>query len=315
MEPDSSPMPYPSATSRAHAANGGTLLRRLARRVWGLVLVTHPLASLMYVLAVGLFAPIAASSSGRALDPFLLSRVLVAVMCAQFAIGSLNDYRDRAYDALSQPSKPLVRGLVTPRQALTLSFLASAGMLVLSFPLGPLQFILMLAIEGLGLAYDLWFKGTLVSGLLYAVYFPLIPLLAFVVFGRPAPFLAWVLPVGALLGVAMNIANSLPDMDADLAAGVRGLPHALGRARAEALAWLLPCLAVVLLGLLAWSGAVPAHGLALVLGSGAGLVTSVGAALARARVHLSRRAGQGAFYTQALGVVALAFGWLIAVAR
>ena len=39
---------------------------------------------------------------------------------------------------------------------------------------------------------------------------------------------------GALLGVAAHFANVLPDLDDDVATGVRGLPHRLG-ARASAL--------------------------------------------------------------------------------
>lgn len=288
-------------------------VRSLARQGWGLVLVTHPLPSLLYVVAVGLFAPVAAASAGRPLSLSLLARVLLAVVCAQFAIGALNDERDRARDALAQPMKPLVRGLITPAHALALTVVASLGMLAFAAPLGPLPFALLLAVEGLGLAYDLRFKGTLVSGLLYAVYFPLIPLLAYVVFGRPAPFLIWVLPLGALLGVTMNIANSLPDLEADTAAGVRGLPHALGRPSAERAAWLLPCLAMALLLVLALTGIVPSQRLPLALGIGAGLL-STGLAVVL-RHNGTRPAQRLAFYAQALGVVALGVCWLLSVAR
>jgi predicted acyl esterase len=50
------------------------------------------------------------------------------------------------------------------------------------------------------------------------------------VFGHRQSFLPWLVPVGAVLGVAMNIANTLPDLENDLAGGVRGLPTAWGYA-------------------------------------------------------------------------------------
>src|SRR5258707_3305138 len=77
----------------------------------GLLLVTHPIPSALYVVAVALFSFLAAAAAHRAVDPWLLARVLAGVACAQVAIGTLNDYRDRALDAASKPAKPLVRGL------------------------------------------------------------------------------------------------------------------------------------------------------------------------------------------------------------
>jgi 4-hydroxybenzoate polyprenyltransferase len=285
----------------------------LPQRALGLLLVTHPIPSAMYVVAVALFSLLAAAASHRAVDPWLLARVLVGVACTQIAIGTLNDYRDRALDALSKPGKPLVRGLVTPRMALAQVGVASAVVLALFAPLGPLVLLLGALIEGLGVAYDLWFKGTWVSGVLYALYFPLIPLLAWAVFGRYQPFLPWILPVGAALGVAMNVANSLPDLDTDIAAGVRGLPHLLGPRRGLALACLTPLAVAALLVLLSLSGLVPARPLGLTLA----VVAALLAALVPAALYTRRPAPatlRTAFYIQALGVVALATAWFAAVA-
>lgn len=285
----------------------------IAGRAVGFLLVTHPIPSALYVVAVGLFAWLAASAAHRPLDAADLARVLVAMACAQAAIGSTNDYCDYAHDAASQPSKPLVRGLLTQNQALLLAVACSAALLLLITPLGLVPLALGLLVEGLGLAYDLGFKGTPVSGVLYAVYFPLIPLLAWAVFGRWQAFLPWLLPVGAALGIAMNVANSLPDLEADIAQGVRGMPHLLGFRRGLAVAWGTPIVVLALLWALDLVGIVPAH-LAGMLAATAAALLSTGCAVGLYTLRPRRATLRLTFIIQALGVVALATTWLAAVA-
>lgn len=282
-------------------------------RLLGLLLVTHPLPSALYVVGVGIFAWLAAAAAHRPLESRPLALVLVGMGCAQAAIGSLNDYCDRERDARSQPSKPIVRGLITPDQALGLAIACSLALLLLYTPLGLVSLALGLLVEGLGLAYDLRFKGTPVSGLLFAVYFPLIPLLAWAVFGRWQPFLPWVVPLGALLGVAMNIANSLPDLEDDLAQGVRGLPHLLGMRRGLVAAWGLPLVALALLWVLDLTRVVPTRAVGMEVATAAVLVST---GLAVGLYALRPRPGtlRVTFVLQALGVVALAAGWLAAAA-
>jgi len=74
--------------------------------------VTHPVPVAMYMLLMALLAPIAAFSAHRALSIDAVVRLVLAMGCAQAAIGILNDYCDRALDAASKPQKPLVRGTV-----------------------------------------------------------------------------------------------------------------------------------------------------------------------------------------------------------
>jgi len=286
---------------------------RIRRRLLGLLLVTHPIPSAMYVVAVGLFSALAADASHRSLSLSRLVLVLAGVACAQMAIGSTNDYRDRDLDRVSRPEKPIVRGLISSRDALMLALFATGGVLAFMAPLGVLPFILGICVEGLGLAYDLGLKGTVFSAFLYAVYFPLIPLLAWAVFGKWQPFLPWLLPVGALLGVAMNVANSLPDVEQDRLAGVSGLPHMLGPRWALAVAWGLPLVALALLWALDGIGVVPSRLPSLVAASAIGLAASAGAA----GLYVwkpSPATLRKTFIVQALGVVGLATGWLAAVA-
>jgi 4-hydroxybenzoate polyprenyltransferase len=282
-------------------------------RLLGLVLVTHPIPSSLYVVAVGLFSWLAAAASHRGLDPGRLAQVLAGVACAQIAVGATNDYRDRELDALSRPRKPIVRGLIVPGQARALAYFASAGVLLLMTPLGFFALVLGLLIEGLGLAYDFGLKGTPFSTLLFAVYFPLIPLLAWVVFGHRQGFLPWLVPLGALLGVAMDIANSLPDLEDDMMQGAHGLPHLLGLRWGLAAAWGLPLVALALIWTLDLSGAVPAHLPGLLVAS-ACVLLSTGAAAALFARRASSSTLRLTFIIQAMGVVGTATGWLAAVA-
>lgn len=294
-------------------AAGTRASSRLPRRLLGYLLVTHPLPSAMYVIATALLSPVAAAAAHRPLDRAALARVLIAVAAAQVAVGSFNDYCDRALDAASGRNKPIVRGMIAPREAVGLGLAASVVLLVASASLGPLPLLLGILIEGMGLAYDFRFKGTPVSALLFAAYFPLFPLLAWAVFGRWQAFLPWLLPFGAALGIAMNVANTLPDLEADLAAGAHGLPHLLGLRRGLIVAWGTPLLVLAGMLLLYVAGLVPARGLGLTVAAAAALL-SVGVSLA---LYLRRPLPatlRTTFLLQGFGVIALAGGWIAAAA-
>jgi 4-hydroxybenzoate polyprenyltransferase len=122
--------------------------------------------------------------------------------------------------------------------------------------------------------YNRPLKSTALSPLPYLVSFGLLP--AFVV-RELGPW--WLLAAGSLLGGGAHFANVLPDLDDDLATGVRGLPHRLGRTGSVAAAAVL---------LLAASGclAVGVPGLGL---AGVGIaVLALGSAIAWGRRRGSR---------------------------
>ena len=281
--------------------------------VRGLIWAGHPLPGCVFTLAAGIFAVLAALAAHHTVAPGRLARLLIGVYCTQVVIGSVNDYHDRALDAAGGRAKPIVQGLIAPWEALALAVIATVVLLIVVAPLGWLALVLTVIIEALGLAYDLRFKGTPISALLYAVYFPLNPLLAWVVFGHWQPFLPWLVPLGAALGIATNISNSLSDLEADQAAGVRGLPHLLGLRWGLRVAWGAPIVMVAVVWALALTGVVPAHLHALLIGTLLGLACS---ALAIVR-YLRRPTSETLrlnFTIQAVGTVALAAGWLAAVA-
>jgi 4-hydroxybenzoate polyprenyltransferase len=297
----------PAATRAAHQPG-------LRRQLLGLLLVTHPLPSALYVVMTAFLCFVAAVAAHRTVAPLALASVLIAVACAQIAVGAFNDYCDRALDAAAgRTDKPIVRGDVAPQEAVGLGIGATIVVALTFFSLGPIAFVLGLLIEGLGLAYDFRFKGTPVSAVLFAVYFPLFPLLAWAVFGRWQAFLPWLLPIGALLGIAMNVANTLPDLEADSAAGVRGLPHLLGFRRGLIVAWAAPVVVLAGMLLLALTSLVPAHTAGMIVAA-AGALLSVGLTYVLYRQRPQPATLRLTFIIQAFGVLALAGGWIAAVA-
>jgi 4-hydroxybenzoate polyprenyltransferase len=121
--------------------------------------------------------------------------------------------------------------------------LAAGTALVLCVPLsllsGPAAGAAHLAMVGIAWSYNLLFKHTPLSPLPYAVAFGSLP--AFVTLGPPSSSWPawWAMVAGALLGVGAHLVNVLPDIQDDLAAGVRGLPQRLGP---RACRWLAPSL-------------------------------------------------------------------------
>jgi 4-hydroxybenzoate polyprenyltransferase len=296
-------------------ADGSSARRvRAGDRLLGYLQVTHPLPSAMYVVGTALLSAVAATATHRTLDGGALAKALIGVGAAQVAVGSFNDYRDRALDAASNRlEKPLVRRAITPNEVVVLGLVASVIVLVAFATLGPQALALGILIEGLGLAYDFRFKGTPWSAVLFAVYFPLFPLLAWVVFGRWQPFLPWLLPIGAVLGIAMNVANTLPDLDADRKAGMRGLPHLLGLRRGLLVAWATPPLVLALMLVLHLTGIVPARGPGLLIAAIAGVVIPLVCALLY-HARPARATLRTTFLLQGFGVIALAGGWIASVA-
>jgi 4-hydroxybenzoate polyprenyltransferase len=127
------------------------------------------------------------------------------------------------------------------------ALIAAALAVVLSLGLGVVPGLLLLVLVASGWAYNAGLKRTVASGLPYVTGFGALP--AGVVAAAPgspaAPW--WLVTAGGALGVAAHLANVAPDLEDDLATGVRGLPHRLGaRASAVVAALLLGGASVVL---------------------------------------------------------------------
>ena len=155
--------------------------------------------------------------------------VSLAVLAGQASIGWSNDWLDADRDrAVARADKPVVQGSVSPALLRTAALGAAVAALVLSLLLGPLPGVLLLALVASGWAYNAGLKRTVASPVPYVVGFGALP--AGVVAAAPgspwAPW--WLIAAGAALGAAAHLANVAPDLEDDLATGVRGLRHRLG---------------------------------------------------------------------------------------
>lgn len=175
------------------------------------------------------------------------------VLAGQLSIGWSNDLIDAPRDrAAGRRDKPLARGdLSEPAvrratgTALVVSALATASCGARSSAVHEVLVV------GSGWAYNAGMKNSAWSILPYGTAFGALPSVAALArreAPRPAPL--WQTTAGALLGAAVHLVNVLPDLDADAATGVRGLPHRLGprRLRQAAVGALLTGQGVVLAG-------------------------------------------------------------------
>src|SRR4051795_2135789 len=168
--------------------------------------------------------------------------VCAAVLAGQASIGWSNDWLDADRDrAVARADKPVVQGAVRPAALRTAALVSAALAVVLSLLLGVVPGLLLLVLVASGWAYNAGLKRTAASVVPYVTGFGALP--AGVVGAAPgAPLAPWgLITAGGLLGAAAHLVNVAPDLEDDLATGVRGLPHRLG-ARASALT------AAVLLG-------------------------------------------------------------------
>lgn len=283
--------------------------RQLNEIALGFYLLSHPIPVLLHIVGVTVFTLLAAWPH---FTWSVIALVIAAHAAMQVSIAMLNDYCDRRLDAEGKPGKPIPRGLVHPREALVGGLIMIVVMFILLIPLPRLALIISLCYLALGQAYNLGLKSTPLSGIVFALAMPLIPLYAFAGMGRALPFLFWLVPVGFLLGVALNLANSLPDIEDDAANGARTLAVFLGVRRSFAVCQSMIVLAAALVGLLKITNIVPAHPWIII-------VTIILTCLAVEAMLLFFGPGRPVgrrkpyFYLVALTSILLAGGWFIGV--
>ena len=297
--PDALRVQTASRPAAAHRSGAAALLRA--------VRIVHPFPTILNALATAGLAVMAVRGTPEAST---LLRMVVVMLCAQCAIGVANDYFDRDLDAVAKPWKPIAAGLVPTRVAAVLALGLTAAAAVVALTLGAASFALAMLGLGCGLAYDARLKRTLFSAVPFMVAIPTLPLWVWLTMGVWQPVCWWLLPLGALIGFALHLANTLPDIESDSAHGVAGLAHRIGAQWSMRLAWGAFAAALALSGMLAlfvkydvrWY--VPT----IVFGVGALAVSITGALLRRDEFGL-----QFGFGVLSLASVVLAVGWLAAV--
>ena len=265
--------------------------------------VIHPFPTLANALAVCLFAAVAV----RAAPPIgPTARLVLAMLLLQCAIGAANDVADADLDRATKPQKPIASGALSTQQAWLIALVCALVGLALAATFGLTSWLLALAGLSCGLAYDLRLKRTAWSVVPYLIALPLLPLWVWVSLGRFRAGLLAEYPLGVLIGFALYLGNTAPDIAADSAAGVRGAAHRLGLLRTLRLAWTAQAAAILLGTAFALAGnyrsipLLPASALALLL-----LVIAI--IVARPRTQLALVRVWGVLIASSL---LFALGWL-----
>ncbi len=204
----------------------------MLRRASALARSTHPGPG----IAVTVVAVLLGVAVG--LEPWRVAVLGIAMLFDQASVGLSNDWIDAHRDrAVGRTDKPVAGGEIPVHVVRVTAWLAAAGALLLTLPLG----LAATAAHAVALAsawgYNAALKNSPVSVLPYAVSFGLLPAIASL--ARPVPALPvwWAVAAGALLGIAAHFANVLPDLDDDRQTGIRGLPHRLGLRPSIVITW------------------------------------------------------------------------------
>ncbi len=272
--------------------------------VHGYLVLPHAVPIIVVMTATAAFALIAARGwPGNAEMGWLL----LAMFGGHLAIGAVNELVDADLDARTKPSKPIPAGLVSRRGAWTVIIAGLAAMTVASLQFDLAVFLVCALGTGVGIAYSLWFKRTIWSWVPYLIALPLLPIWVWLALSEVDAGLFAIYPIGAAAVIAVQIAQSIPDVRSDTEGNVRTLAVALGEDRARWICW-------GSLGL--------AAGLAVVLApwltsSARYVVVAAVATLALIAInaviwHRSPRAGAMAcFPCVAASAVALGTGWTL----
>ena len=280
--------------------------RRLRRWLRGARII-HPFPTMLNVAATFGLALVAAHGVP---DTSLTVRMLIVMFLAQSAIGVTNDYFDEDLDRAAKPWKPVAAGIVPPSLAAALALALIGACAAVAATLDWAGFLLAMLGLACGLAYDARLKRSVLSAVPYMVAIPTLPLWVWATLGEWRPALWWLLPVGALIGIALHLQNTLADIESDRAHGVRGLAHVLGPQRSMVVAWGAFAIALGATAVLApfvsyeWRWYVPAAASAAVM---------LGGSVALYALRRDELALQVGFGLLGVASTALAVGWLAAV--
>lgn len=206
----------------------------MGQKVRGYLVLPHAVPIIVVMTATAAFAIVAVGGWPGA-GP--MTRLLGAMFGGQIAIGAVNELVDVELDRSSRPGKPIPAGLVSERGARIMAVAGVIVMAALSWTFGVDAFLLCALGTGAGVAYSFWFKRTIWSWIPYLVALPLLPIWVWTALSEVDPGMFAIYPVGAAAVVAVQIAQSLPDVGGDRQASVRTLAVALGSTWARNACW------------------------------------------------------------------------------
>jgi 4-hydroxybenzoate polyprenyltransferase len=194
-------------------------------RIRSLIFLGHPGPSLLVTVV---FVAIAGLAGRGVPDATRVLQLVGTMLPIQLCIGVVNDVVDLAADAVAQPYKPLVRGVLRRSTAAWIGLVLGAVGLGVAATINLATLGLAAAVLGAGLTYDLGLRRTVLSWVPWWGGMAVLPLAAYASAGAIPARLLIVIPLSALIAVGLHLANALPDIDSDRLASVRSLPVIVG---------------------------------------------------------------------------------------
>jgi 4-hydroxybenzoate polyprenyltransferase len=148
------------------------------------------------------------------------------MLFGNLSIGWSNDALDAPRDAAAgRTDKPIATGDISVRAVWIAAFAGLLAALAMALAIGVVTAIILALIVGAGWAYNFGLKSTLASGLTYVIMLGPIPAyVASTLPGHPLP--SWRATAAVVLvGLGAHFANVLPDLAADRANSINGLPQ------------------------------------------------------------------------------------------
>ena len=166
--------------------------------------------------------------------------IAFGVFTGQLVVGWSNDLYDFEDDLKhNRQSKPLVNGAITKeylqrwlRLMVPFSFIANLG-----GPLGINGGLVYMFGVACGVAYNFYFKFSILSPLPFAVAFAALP--SCIAISKDITPPTWMWLGGALFGMAAHFINVIKDMKQDQISEIKGLPQRLGTKKSRVAAALL----------------------------------------------------------------------------
>ena len=155
--------------------------------------------------------------------------IAFGVFTGQLVVGWSNDLVDLEDDLRHQrKNKPLVAGSINQETLHHwLRFMVPFSFFVnILGPLGIKGGLVYMMGVACGVAYNFYFKFSLLSPLPYAIAFAALP--SCIAISREISPPRWMLLGGALFGMAAHFINVIKDMKEDHVSGIRGLPQRIG---------------------------------------------------------------------------------------